>query len=162
MAVEAREESRVKLLRIKYTLLTNATFFSGVLGAPNVHFLNTNVLMYLIAFVTLSKLNGGLSDPLVAEYQFYLPANLSAMYIMWGLLQSRELMRFNEQQKTNQEKGQLSDIFDSLSDAILIVDPEVKESTDRPGFVFCNKQSFKLFGENFATSYECDDLLQES
>ena len=105
VAADVKEESRVKLLRIKYTLLTNATFFSGVLGAPNVHFLNTNVLMYLIAFVTLSNLNGGISDPLIAEYQFFLPANLSAIYIMWGLLQSRELMRFNEQQKTNQEKG---------------------------------------------------------
>ena len=55
------------MLRIKYTHIFQATFVSCVLGAPNIHYLNTNVLAYLIAFVTLSKLNGGISDPLVAE-----------------------------------------------------------------------------------------------
>ena len=76
----------------------------------------------------LVSLEGDLSDPFVREAIFQLPLFLLSIYITWYIFQSRELKRFSSDKAMAKREQQMRGIFDSQSDAIIIVE---KSQEDR-------------------------------
>ena len=84
-----------------------------------------------------------------------------ATIMIWYVLQKRELTRFYQQIAATTKEAQVSNILDSNSDAIIVVQQENNESqvgdrdeeqseTSQIKFVLTNSKSVELFGTNFA------------
>ena len=81
--------------------------------------------------------------------------------MIWYVLQKRELTRFYQQKVTMTKEAQVSNILDSHSDAIIVVqlgeeesyvenENEEQEKIAKINFVLSNCKSVALFGTNFA------------
>ena len=50
----------------------------------------------MLAIASLGLVKGDISDPVFIDFLKLQPGNAIAMILMWGLLQGRELRRFND------------------------------------------------------------------
>ena len=74
------------------------------------------------------------------------------------MLQERELRRFNQEQKALKKEAQLTQVFNSISDAILVVQEEErnnqmsaesdKETIDDTKCLFVNSKSLEILGND--------------
>ena len=93
-------------------------------------------------------------------------------FVLFFILQKRELKRFFQEQKAVKKEQQVSDVLNSQSDAIVVIPADEqrteeadKETGHRGGgllkFLFSNSKSVRLFGFNLAgavTPTEKDDV----
>ena len=65
-------------------------------GCPSILFLMLQFVTYMLAIASLGLVKGDISDPVFIDFLKLQPGNAIAMILMWGLLQGRELRRFND------------------------------------------------------------------
>ena len=94
-------------------------------------------------------------------------------FVWFYILQAREISRFYQQRSAVKKESQVSNVLNSQTDGIIIVekmqtehqnnDEEIEFSEPKLNFEFCNSMSIKMFGIDFtwAKRVERQDLVMQ-
>ena len=91
------------------------------IAAPTTIFCHTYVIFYILSVVLLILFKGDFTDPSFMTNLLEVPMMIFAFYFGFYVLQERELRRFNQEQRAVKKEGQMTQVFNAISDAILVV-----------------------------------------
>ena len=127
-------------------------------AAASTMFCHAYVLTYIFGVICLVLIKGDFTDPLFITNLIEIPLFIFSFYFGFYVLQERELRRFNQEQRALKKEAQLTRVFNSISDAILVVQEmqgkndnladSDEEIIEDPKCLFVNSKSLEILGND--------------
>ena len=155
---ELDEEQVQSNLKIQFNMLGRIMAPNCFVAAASTMFCHAYVLTYILGVICLILIKGDLSNPVFITNLIELPLYTFAFYLGFYVLQQRELLRFNQEQRALKKEAQLTRVFNSISDAILVVQEKQGKSDNHadsdeeiikdPKCLFVNSKSLEILGND--------------